>query len=473
MRTIATATLLVLLGCQTEPGANAAETELTAPPDPVLSPGAGGGVGTAIATEMPQGGQSSTTPRPPASSSVPMGTNPTPGTSTPTPPSATSEPSGSGGTGPGGWAGAPPGGASGSPPDAGAPSGGSGGAADAGHGGAAQDPGAAHFADWPAGAAPDEVGKKLAALLAGQPSDGSKHYKEACAWYGALQVAGLIGDEPLLDALSARYQPYLDSHAELVAGPGHVDENVWGIVPLEIHHHVEEQRYLQEGLVYADHQVANIATQVRYAIDDMFMITGLQVQAYRATSEAHYLDLAAATMVRYLDRLQQPDGTFFHHEDVFIKWGRGNGWVASGLTELLRELPDSHPDYARVREGYEAMMDGLLPYQIREGQGAGLWQQVLDYEGSDNWPETSGSAMFAYAMITGVKLGVLPAERFGPVARQAWLGLVGQLESDGRLRGVSDWMWDGTVADYVARARVTGDNHGQAPMLWAAAALLR
>jgi unsaturated rhamnogalacturonyl hydrolase len=81
--------------------------------------------------------------------------------------------------------------------------------------------------------------------------------------------------------------------------------------------------------------------------------------------------------------------------------------------------------------------------------------------------------MFTYAMISGVRNGWLDCETYGPAARNAWIGLVGYLEPDGRLRDVSDWMWDGTVADYVARERVTGDNHGQAPMLWAAGALLR
>jgi hypothetical protein len=38
----------------------------------------------------------------------------------------------------------------------------------------------------------------------------------------------------------------------------------------------------------------------------MFMITGLQIQAFRVTGEAKYANLAASTMVKYLDKLQQP-----------------------------------------------------------------------------------------------------------------------------------------------------------------------
>ena len=71
----------------------------------------------------------------------------------------------------------------------------------------------------------------------------------------------------------------------------------------------------------------------------MFMITAVQVQAYRATGDTKYLDRAATAMVAYLDKLQQPNGLFFHAPDTQFYWGRGNGWMAAGLAELLRRCP--------------------------------------------------------------------------------------------------------------------------------------
>src|SRR5690606_9687806 len=135
-------------------------------------------------------------------------------------------------------------------------------------------------------------------------------------------------DQSLVDSLIARYAPFAGTYGQLLGGAGHVDENVFGIVPLEISLHSEDAAYLTEGLSIADHQRNNINQQTRYAIDDMFMITALQVQAYRASGEAVYLDVAASTMVQYLDRLQQDDGLFHHHEDFHHKWARGNGWFA-------------------------------------------------------------------------------------------------------------------------------------------------
>lgn len=352
-------------------------------------------------------------------------------------------------------------------------------------GGGGDDERNAHFQDWPATADPAAVGDKLAKLfLAETPSD-AKHYKVACAWYGSLAVTALLDDQATLDALIGEYSTYEGTWSGLLGGQGHVDENVFGIVPLEISLHDDDPVYLDEGLAIADHQVANIQTQKRFAIDDMFMITALQVQAYRASGEVEYLNLAASVMVEYLDALQQSDGMFFHHQDFHHKWARGNGWFAAGMAELIRELPEANPDYAAVRAGYDAMMSGLLEYQVADGAGAGLWKQIVDSDDSRNWAETSGSAMFTYALISGVKAGWLDPATYGPPARAAWLALTAKLNGEGKLQDISDWAYKpeshqggpSYAGDeenyYFERPKLTGDNHGQAPMLWVAAELLR
>jgi rhamnogalacturonyl hydrolase YesR len=101
-----------------------------------------------------------------------------------------------------------------------------------------------------------------------------------------------------------------------------------------------------------------------------------------------------------------------------------------------------------------------------------MWLQLIDDTGS--WPETSGSSMFTYSMITGVKNGWLDKKIYGPAARKAWLALVSYIDSNGDVRDVCE----GTDKKndrqhYLDRKRITGDLHGQAPVLWCASALLR
>ena len=47
------------------------------------------------------------------------------------------------------------------------------------------------------------------------------------------------------------------------------------------------------------------------------------------------------------------------------------------------------------------MMASLLKMQGEDG----LWRQLLDHP--EAWPETSGTGMFAFAMVTGVQNGWL------------------------------------------------------------------
>ena len=73
------------------------------------------------------------------------------------------------------------------------------------------------------------------------------------------------------------------------------------------------------------------------------MVTALQAEAYRVTQEKKYLDRDAKEVLAYLKALQQPSGLFFHAADSPYYWGRGNGWFAVGMAELLSILPTTIP----------------------------------------------------------------------------------------------------------------------------------
>lgn len=77
------------------------------------------------------------------------------------------------------------------------------------------------------------------------------------------------------------------------------------------------------------------------------MISAIQSQAFFVTKDRQYIDRAAAEMVIYLDKIQRPNGLFYHAEDVPFFWGRGNGWMAAGMTELLGLLPKDNPNHVR------------------------------------------------------------------------------------------------------------------------------
>jgi rhamnogalacturonyl hydrolase YesR len=299
-------------------------------------------------------------------------------------------------------------------------------------------------------------------------------YPEVITWYGSLTLAELTGDADLAQRLTVKFEPFLsEPESKKINRVNHVDYRVLGAVPLEIFLQTKNPRCKELGLGLADAQWEKttpdgITAEARYWIDDMYMIPLIQVQAFRATGKSKYLDRAALAMSAYFNKLQQPNGLFFHGENAHFFWGRGNGWMAAGSAELLRSLPPSHPSHARILAGYRKMMDGLLTHQAESG----MWRQLIDKP--DSWPESSGTAMFSFAMVSGVKNGWLDPKIYGPAARKSWLALVSHLDENANLREVcigTDKGFD--EAFYLKRPRTVGDLHGQAPMLWTASALLR
>ncbi len=337
---------------------------------------------------------------------------------------------------------------------------------------------------WPKGYGPAELGTAVANRFIPAPHYHLDRivYPEVCAWYGALELARVTGNQALLGKLQARFEPLFSTETPLLPPKGnHVDFSMFGALPLEFFilskgpgSGVEDpKRYLDLGLAYADAQwskpdAQGLTAETRFWIDDMYMITIVQVQAFRATGEMKYLDRAATEMAAYLDKLQQPNGLFFHAPDVPFFWGRGNGWFAVGMAELLRDLPQAHPHHARITRGYETMMTSLLRYQTK----AGSWRQLIDRE--ESWPESSGTGMFAFALIMGVRRGWLDHAMYAPAARRAWLALAGYVDQNSDVTSVCEGTNKLNNLDYyLLRKRRTGDYHGQAPLMWTAAALLR
>jgi rhamnogalacturonyl hydrolase YesR len=332
------------------------------------------------------------------------------------------------------------------------------------------------FTNWPPGLSPAEVGRKIATNMVPRwiPIRAGVHYAEDSTWMTALKFAALTKNEELKTALIKRFDPILaPGGTNAISMTRHVDHNIFGIVPLELYIQTKDKKYLDIGKMMADRQwdqpdSNGLTDETRFWIDDMYMITILQVEAFRATGDKVYLDRAALEMVAYLDKLQQPNGLFYHGPDFHFFWGRGDGWVAAGMPELLSELPADHPKRARIMEGYQKMMAALLKYQDTDG----MWHQLIDHP--ESYKESSCTAMFTYAFITGVKKGWLTDPAYAEAARKGWLALQTHIDADGNVDNVCVGTGQtNSLEFYLNRPTQKGNPHGQAPVLWCAVALLR
>lgn len=326
---------------------------------------------------------------------------------------------------------------------------------------------------------PEKIGKMVVDDLLSRPEImryetdflSTVHYAEAISGMGALEFASFLDDTLRICKLKERYQPVLVNAHELPAN--HVDANVVGVLPLQFYLFKENPEYLKAGLHMADIQWENprddgLSSQTRFWIDDMYMIGMLQKKAYEVTGNTVYLKRAAKQYAAYLERLQQPNGLFFHGEEAPFFWGRGNGWVAVALAEILEVLPPENEHFENISDGYQKMMKALVEYQ----SGSGMWRQLIDYD--EAWEESSATAMFGYAIKLGVDRGILEGENFTVAYQKAWTALADRLNEEGQLpdicvgTGKSD-----DIQYYLDRPTVNGDLHGQAPMLWFALSLLQ
>ena len=351
------------------------------------------------------------------------------------------------------------------------------------------------FKNWPEGVSPKAVGELPHPNFNGNPAPPNEiTYPETCAWFGALRYADITHNKKLLRQLEERFLPIFGPERRLQPLPDHVDHTVFGTIPLQLYAQTGKEIYYHMGIWYADEQwkmPRNTKHKEEYQalirimqrrgqrkeepLDDvlitaapaLFMISAIQSQAFFVTKDRRYIDRAAAEMVVYLDKIQRPNGLFYHAEDVPFFWGRGNGWMAAGMTELLGLLPEDNPNRTRILESYRKMMDTLSKYQKEDG----LWGQLVDDK--TTWTETSGSAMFIYAMIKGVKQGWLDEAVYTPIVRKAWIALVGHIDEKGDIAGVCE----GTNKTndrqfYLNRRTLSGNMHGQAPVLWCVNAFL-
>ena len=82
-------------------------------------------------------------------------------------------------------------------------------------------------------------------------------------------------------------------------------------------------------------------------------------------------------------------------------WGRAIGWYAMALVDVLDFLPEDQPLRGRIIEILQGLIEAVVKFQ---DPVTGLWYQLID-RGMDNgnYPESSASCMFVYAIAKSVK----------------------------------------------------------------------
>ncbi len=158
-------------------------------------------------------------------------------------------------------------------------------------------------------------------------------------------------------------------------------------------------------------------------------------------------------------------------------WSRSIGWYMMGMVDVLEYLPAEHPRRAELLKIFSDVAAGVAKYQDKSG----AWWQVPNFPGREgNYLEASGTAMFTYAYLKGVRLGYLPAayrknaekglaaleKEFVRKDDKGLLSLTQVCEAAG-LGGNRSLDRDGTYKYYISEPILTNDPKGMGAYLLA------
>lgn len=210
--------------------------------------------------------------------------------------------------------------------------------------------------------------------------------------------------------------------------------------------------------------------------DDLYMSCPFLARLYRLTGDKKYEEEVHLQVEGFRKRLWIEKEQIFSHiyfpeegRMSGIPWGRGNGWIAVTLTEILSLLPQDNPHWEKELHLYQRFMQGIRACQ----DPSGMWHQVLNRP--DSYQETSCTAMFLLSIARGVNRGWLEAEAFLPSIRKAWAALLQySVDAIGDVYGVC--LGSGCAKDaeyYMQLPAKKNDDHGTGIVMMAAAEMMK
>ena len=225
-------------------------------------------------------------------------------------------------------------------------------------------------------------------------------------------------------------------------------------------------------------------------LDGIYMAQPFYALYVKNFGDGDFSDIVKQIKTVYLRMRSKEKGLYFHGYDASKKafwadpetgcsqnfWLRSLGWFAVALADLADILPEgeSRDELTGI---FKELMEHMIEYADPE---TGLYWQVPDQQGrAGNYLETSGSAMMAYAMLKGARLGILP-EKFAEQGEKTFNGIIDRYltftETGLNLGGIclvaglgpeNNRRRDGSYAYYISEPVVENDAKGVAPFVLA------
>lgn len=160
-------------------------------------------------------------------------------------------------------------------------------------------------------------------------------------------------------------------------------------------------------------------------------------------------------------------------------WLRSIGWYLIALIDTIDNMSqEMYEHYRELCDIFREAIDGILSYRDKE---SGLFYQVVDcHDNKDNYTETSGSAMIAYAVMKAARLEVISFEKYADLGADIFDCLVKEklVKSEDndeiclcdicKVAGLGPGeQRDGSIRYYLSEPRVSDDSKGTGPFIMA------
>jgi len=256
---------------------------------------------------------------------------------------------------------------------------------------------------------------------------------------------------------------------------------------LEYSVYADDQRYLAKALEAARFFHEDVARTREGLIahhsdpdggriwaDALFMVAPLMAKAGAFLDDDTYYADVLAQFRGFGDKLQDPEAGLFHQgwgwDGPGVSpgfWGRANGWVALAMTETLDTIPQAYPGRAALLTQYQDFAGAIVAHQGRWG----MWHQLLDRP--DSYEETSCTALFIYALATGIQRGWLP-QPYRTAIDKAHIGLSRMISLSGNIDNISPGCsTKSSEQGYLDKGPRRNDSHGIGPVLLALHSLMQ
>ncbi|MDQ8205372.1 glycoside hydrolase family 88 protein [Pelagicoccus sp. SDUM812003] len=224
-------------------------------------------------------------------------------------------------------------------------------------------------------------------------------------------------------------------------------------------------------------------------LDGVYMGIPFLVGYELAFNGGEELELALHEFLVVEEQLRDPESGLYWHawdearEQVWADpetgrskyfWGRGLGWYAMALVDVLEMLPEDSEESKQMQRLLNDLAEALVKVQDPE---TGVWYQILNMpDAPGNYLESSASSMFTYMLAKGVNYGWLD-DRYRENVREAWEGMLTEfvsLHPDGttslthicRVAGLG-FGRDGSYEYYMSEPVVENDPKGIGPFVMA------